>query len=300
MVLSVNNDSTYADSATDPSQKLHQQDHDAIHEAINALNAAYDADVAAGFAGSKQAWLEQIGAGGAVDSVNGQTGVVVLDGGDIAIADAGGYFTTDTVEAALQELGAGGGGGGSIAVEEDGVEVVATASRFDFTGDGVTVTDDGSGQVGVAITGAAGGIIAAHSYENASDVVIATTTSTTFADVDATNAAVSFTAPPSGTVVVDIHAYGGANTAGESYRWNLRDGSGDIAGTDMRLQFVASSTNPNYGRYAYRAVVSGLTPSAALTWKMGHALVVAGGSNNGRIWTGPSFGPLMIVVFAVP
>lgn len=46
-----------------------------------------------------------------VSSVNGATGVVVLDGGDIGITDTGGYFTATDVEGALQELGAGGGGG---------------------------------------------------------------------------------------------------------------------------------------------------------------------------------------------
>lgn len=43
------------------------------------------------------------GGGGAVDSVNGQTGDVVLDAGDIAVTPAGGISATD-VQAALQEL----------------------------------------------------------------------------------------------------------------------------------------------------------------------------------------------------
>lgn len=51
------------------------------------------------------------GGGGAVDSVNGATGVVVLDAGDIDAPDPGSYFTGTTVQAQLQELGAGGGAG---------------------------------------------------------------------------------------------------------------------------------------------------------------------------------------------
>jgi hypothetical protein len=43
------------------------------------------------------------GGGGAVDSVNGQTGVVVLDAGDIGVTPAGGIAATD-VQAALAEL----------------------------------------------------------------------------------------------------------------------------------------------------------------------------------------------------
>lgn len=48
------------------------------------------------------------GVSGTVDSVNGQTGVVVLDANDIEANDPGGYFTTDalTVEQQLQEIGA--------------------------------------------------------------------------------------------------------------------------------------------------------------------------------------------------
>jgi hypothetical protein len=48
----------------------------------------------------------RFGVGGAVDSVNGETGVVDLYAADIPITDSGGYFTGTEVEAALQELGA--------------------------------------------------------------------------------------------------------------------------------------------------------------------------------------------------
>jgi hypothetical protein len=52
--------------------------------------------------------ISVLGAAGDVDSVNGQTGVVVLDAGDIDADDPGGYFTTDatTVGQQLQEIGA--------------------------------------------------------------------------------------------------------------------------------------------------------------------------------------------------
>ena len=44
--------------------------------------------------------------GGAVSSVNGKTGDVVLTGADIGFTDAGGYYTADTAEGALAEIGA--------------------------------------------------------------------------------------------------------------------------------------------------------------------------------------------------
>lgn len=45
---------------------------------------------------------------------SGLTGVGASDAADVAITDAGAYFTGTDVEAALQELGAGGGGGGGV------------------------------------------------------------------------------------------------------------------------------------------------------------------------------------------
>lgn len=44
------------------------------------------------------------GSGGAVDSVNGETGAVVLDAADIDITDSGSHFTATDVEGALAEL----------------------------------------------------------------------------------------------------------------------------------------------------------------------------------------------------
>lgn len=69
------------------------------------------------------------GGAGAVASVNGATGVVVLDGGDIGITDTGGYFTATDVEGALQELGAGGGGAVSSVNGATGAVVGVTAGK---------------------------------------------------------------------------------------------------------------------------------------------------------------------------
>lgn len=48
------------------------------------------------------------------------------------------------------------GGGGSLAVEDDGSEILASASRLNFTGAGVTVTDAGSGEATINIPGGGG------------------------------------------------------------------------------------------------------------------------------------------------
>lgn len=51
------------------------------------------------------------------------------------------------------EEGGGGGGGGDIAIEDEGSEVLAAATRLDFKGAGVDAVDDGSGQAGITIPG---------------------------------------------------------------------------------------------------------------------------------------------------
>ena len=72
--------------------------------------------------------------------------------GQVPVKDPGGLFVP-------------GEGGGSIAVEDDGVEVVGSASRLNF-GDGLDVTDGGAGQVTVDAAGGGG----------SSDVVCGTST----------------------------------------------------------------------------------------------------------------------------
>lgn len=48
------------------------------------------------------------------------------------------------------------GSGGAVAVEDEGIEIVAAATRFNFTGAGVTASDAGSGEVTVNIPGGGG------------------------------------------------------------------------------------------------------------------------------------------------
>jgi hypothetical protein len=74
-----------------------------------------DAVVLGPYDGVPSAWIT----GGLIvaDAINDThidwgTGTNQVSAVDVPIADTGGYFTTDNVEAALQELGAGGGGGG--------------------------------------------------------------------------------------------------------------------------------------------------------------------------------------------
>lgn len=72
---------------------------------------------------------------------------------------------TDTVTIAAT------GGGGSIAVENQGSEIIASASRLNFTGAGVVATDAGGGEATITIAG--GGVPAPTSFTLANNQVAA-------------------------------------------------------------------------------------------------------------------------------
>jgi hypothetical protein len=83
----------------------------------------------------------------------GQTVTVKRSSGaTVAIADSDSrLLTNDGTD--IVEAGAAGGGGGAVAVDDEGSEVLATASRLNFTGSGVTATDAGGGEATITIPG---------------------------------------------------------------------------------------------------------------------------------------------------
>lgn len=111
------------------------------------------------------------GSGGAVSSVNGETGAVVLDAADIDIADSGGHFTATDVEGALAELFTSGSDGKAAletAIETKGgtVDKAGAVATFAELEDGIdsiptgggtyqskTVTPDAAGQTVTPDTG---------------------------------------------------------------------------------------------------------------------------------------------------
>ncbi len=145
---------------------------------------------------------------------------------------------------------------------------------------------------GLGIGGGASELIGLAYYRPATDVVIANGSSTTMADVDATNLHVPFLAPASGRVLVKMNAL--ANSGANHGLWNVRDSSGDIADT---LQYMASYGGAflNY----YTVVVEGLTPGASYDWKwgIGHS---SGGGGGMDLYGGPEFGQATMEVWSAP
>ena len=92
------------------------------------------------------------------------------------------------------------------------------------------------------------------------------TTSPVFADLDATNLAITFVVPGSGAVIVRQEALTLPQTTGY-LSWNLRDAAGNVANTPVR---VAGGGAQQLRSLASRKV-TGLTPEATVTWKWGQA-----------------------------
>jgi hypothetical protein len=124
-----------------------------------------------------------------------------------------------------------------------------------------------------------------HEYEAGADAALKASTSTTIEDVDATNAAITFT--PTGTsALIEVSAIIGNSTAGKYSYLALRDGSGTIAGTDMRVVFGAIFVRPYYAKK-----ITGLTPGAPTTIKLG---IATDSAATASLYTGPAYGPLVM------
>lgn len=117
-----------------------------------------------------------------------------------------------------------------------------------------------------------------------------TTTSTSFVDVDATNLVVTFTAPASGIVLVRLEAASNQQTSGNHY-WGLRDGSGDVAGTQAAICGVLGA----FSRTPATMRVSGLTPGTSYTWKWAWKV----SSGTAGLFYGTGSGPATIEVWEV-
>lgn len=114
------------------------------------------------------------------------------------------------------------------------------------------------------------------------------TTSSTGADVLTAQMVVTFTAPSSGNVIVELNGMCRIATSGiavassdNNYIWLLRDSGGDVANTE---QIARQYTNPTQAATQdwqvthVRIVKTGLTGGNSYTWKWGHRRTTTSGS----------------------
>lgn len=115
---------------------------------------------------------------------------------------------------------------------------------------------------------------------------------TTAADADSTNLAVTFIAPASGSVEVTLEAMTDIGTAANLNIWNLREGAADVAGTDRGV-----TRNTDATRERVTIGVSGLTPGASYTYKWGIRSNAAG-VNARLLIEASTYGPAVMEVRA--
>ncbi len=140
---------------------------------------------------------------------------------------------------------------------------------------------------------AAGTLLNVVKYHPASPVV-ATTTSGTFADLDATNLVIPFTVPPTGKVLVRVTCTA-VCALNSRLSWSLREGASNVAGTEVEASGNGQS------RVAADILVTGLTPGDAKSYKWGHARTAGSGSTS-TIYGGSTaeFGQALMTVWAAP
>lgn len=145
--------------------------------------------------------------------------------------------------------------------------------------------------------GVGGGIIGYCQYAPATGVS-KTTTSSTSADVDATNLIVTFTAPPSGLVLVTLGAYSNISVASSNFRWGLRAASADVTGSYMEV--MSGLTASPF--YVAASVVMTVTAGTSYTWKW--AFKRQSGTGNCNIFAGldadGGTAPALMKVEAIP
>lgn len=112
----------------------------------------------------------------------------------------------------------------------------------------------------------------AFSYRPATQVDYTATAS--LADVDATNAAITFTAPSTGKVIVRIQAWLDTNSTGDTL-WGLsHNGTGGYGGGAKRIRATTFGKNIEHVEW----VLDGFTPYQVVTAKLQH-MVTGGGAS---------------------
>ena len=163
------------------------------------------------------------------------------------------------------------------------------AAKGDTGATGATGPTGPAGSGGSGGSGSASSGLLTVTQYNPGTTVTLTNNSATPADVDATNAAVTFVVPGSGKVLIRA-AMTGVLDGGTGLGVNLRLGSTDVAGSNQRVLRMGG-TNPHV-RINYSYLLTGLTPGATVTYKLG--FYRTDGSNNQLMIGGTDMGALVM------
>jgi hypothetical protein len=127
------------------------------------------------------------------------------------------------------------------------------------------------------------------------------TVSATIEDADATNLAVTFTAPASGNVLVRLTAQSipdtGANHQGAQHQWGLRESTTTIAGPHTVSRDTAGNGYTFVQAASVAFPITGLTPGNSYTYKWAHLVTASGTASIGA---SSNNGPAVMEVWALP
>jgi hypothetical protein len=160
--------------------------------------------------------------------------------------------------------------------------------------DGQLHVKDSAGAVtDIGVAGSGSSLLAVKAYASGSDAVVgATTTSLTLVDADDTNAAVTFTAPASGNVLVRLSGLQSGASASYLAYWGLREAT-SIIGTQV-----------NIGRQSLNGIgavaVIYLTGISAGSHTYKWAIASGNSGQAVGIYAGPTHGQIVMEVWAAP
>lgn len=225
---------------------------------------------AAGVAASDFAVVSQLPAAGAVSSVFGRTGAVVAATNDYSEAQLS--FTDITTN--------------DVSTTKHGfTPKLPNDSTKYLDGTGAYTVPPGTGGTGLLA------LFVQTAGTNK------TTTSATQADVDATNAVVTFSAPASGNVLVRVTCHIGMSANFQNGRLGLRESTTDVAGPYDAIVGTAAQTTFQTHSLAFR--VAGIS-AGSHTYKL--AFAVSGGATLTvlQIGSGGTIYPVTMEVWAAP
>lgn len=165
------------------------------------------------------------------------------------------------------ETALGGGSGIPATILDAKGDIIAasaadTAARLAVGTNGLVLVARSAETTGLKWEPAPGTMIALKAYGTSGSYA----TTTTFADMDATNLAVAFTVPPSGNVLIQVQCQAFNSTTSGVLYWGLRESSSTVAGPSA-VASPEGETAGNTRTITKDFYFTGLTPGDAKTYK---------------------------------